>query len=288
VAGEGRGEGVKPKLIPGLSFADYCKIDAINISTLLKLEGVTPEEGYYAMTHDLDDTTSLVKGHATHAALLEPAVFDATYACMPDFGDGRTAAAKKAKADWLEANGSKIPLTPEENAAAVGMRDKILGRPFLKEFFSGEGQNELTVIWTDAKTGLDCKARLDRITVVYGYQTLIDLKTARGLADYQIQKWQAEFHYFIRMAWYTDALNLIHPSDWRMVFVWACNEPPHVVRATEMDDEAIEEGRARWRALLDLYADCKKSGHWPGYPDGIEVVNIPQWAYRLTTPKGIL
>jgi hypothetical protein len=275
-----------PKLTPGLSFADYCKIEAVNVSTLLKLRDVTPEEGQYAMTHDIDDTTSLVKGHAAHAALLEPAVFESLYCCQPDFGDGRTTAAKTAKAAWLEANAGKIPLTQDENAAAIGMRDKVLGRPFLKEFFSGPGQNELTLTWVDETTGLPCKARVDRITQAYGYQTLIDFKTARCLADFAIGKAQAEYAYHIRMAWYVDALNLVRPSEWRPVLVWACNEPPHVVRATEMDDDPIVEGRAVYRELLDLYAACKKSGQWPGFADGVEVVNIPPWAYRLTQPKG--
>ena len=275
-----------PKLTPNVPFADYCKIDAINISTLLKLQGVTPEEGQYAMTHDIDDTTSLVKGHATHSALLEPAEFERLYCAMPDFGDGRTTAAKAAKAAWLEANAGKVNLTSDEYAAAIGMRDKVLGRPFLKEFFAGAGQNELTLTWTDETTGLACKARVDRITQAHGYQTLIDFKTGRNLADYAIEKAQADYSYHIRMAWYLDALNLLRPSEWRTVLVWACNEPPHVVRATEMDDDPIVEGRAVYRELLDLYAACRKSGNWPGFGDGVEVVNIPPWAYRLTQPKG--
>jgi len=279
----------KPKIIPSLSFAAYCDMDAVNVSKLLTLAKQTPAAAYYEMTHPEDDTTSLAKGHATHAAILEPKVFESLYACMPLCGDFRTKAARQLRDAWLAVNGNKIILTPEENAATLAMRDAVLGNPFLKEFFSGAGQNELTLTWTDKATGLKCKARLDRLTEAYAYQTLLDFKTGRNIADYGIEKAQADYGYHIRMAWYSDALAGIHPAEWRAVFVWVCSAPPYECRATELDPDWIEEGRAGCRRLLDLYAQCKASGNWPSYPAGIEVVNLPQWARRYTPqPKGIL
>jgi hypothetical protein len=30
--------------------------------------------------------------------------------------------------------------------------------------------------------------------------------------------------------------------------------------------------------LLDLYAECKASGNWPGYPSTIQPLSLPAWA----------
>lgn len=271
-----------------IPFANYCNVKAVNVSTLLLYAGVTPEEGRFEELHPKKDTTSLVKGHATHAAVLEPNVFADTYCCMPSFGDRRTNAAKAAEAEWLRANGDKIALTEAENDAALGASKRLLESPITHDLFTGLGQNEVSVFWTDKATGLKCKARLDRLTEWHGYQTLADIKTAYDISDRGIATAIGEYRYPTRMAWYSDALALIRPAEWRVVFAWAKNKPSYEVRVTECDEDAMTEGRAQYRALLDLYAECLAADKWPSYPEGIEVVNPPRWYYTYTQPKGIL
>ena len=45
----------------------------------------------------------------------------------------------------------------------------------------------------------------------------------------------------------------------------------------------LDKARAENRRLLNLYAECKRTGIWPGYPAGISHINLPRWANLEST-----
>jgi len=278
---------VNARIEMGMSFGAYCDLKAVNASTYLHFADKTPEEAHYEITHPKEDTLSLVKGHATHAAILEPKVFDSLYCAEPDFGDLRTKAARASRDTWRVERENHATLPPKEYAKCIAMRDKVMADPYWKEFVVGKGQNEITVLWTDEETGLDCKARIDRLTVAHGYPTLLDIKTDCGVGDRGIERAIFKYHYHIRMAWYAHALSRVKPAEWRIVLLWILNEPPHTLRTTEFDEAWLKEGQNGFRACLNKYAECLKTGYYPGYPHGIDVVPMPIWAYRFSNPKGL-
>ena len=280
-------EQVKPEIVHGMSFADYVDLDRVNASTLLTYHECSPQEARYKQVHAEKDSTSLVKGHATHAAILEPEVFAAQFASMPKFGDYRVPENKANRTQWEAEHAKSILLTESEHEAAISMRDSVLKSKTTKEFFDGDGTNEVTILWADADTGLPCKARIDRLTLYHGYQMLIDVKTARDIDDYWAQKAIADYRYHIRMTWYLDALNLIKLADWRVCLVWVLNRAPWTARVTEFEEDDLIEGRLQYRRLLDTHARCLESGYWPGYAAGIEPLGLPRYAYKLHQPKGV-
>jgi len=265
-----------------ISFAEYCDLRRVNATTLLTYAGRSAEEARHEQLFPKDDTESLVKGHAAHAALLEPDVFAKLYATMPNFGDYRTKAAKEKRAAWEKEHQNSISINEEQHATAVSIRDRILADPELRQLFDGPGKNESTILWTDEETGLECKARTDRLTIFKGYQILIDLKTARNITDYGCQSAMADLGYAVRMAFYRDALDLVQPADWRVALVWALNTPPYTYRMTELMDEDLAEGRAAYRHYLNLHAECLANDAWPGYPIGFEPLGLPPRGFRFT------
>ena len=47
----------------------------------------------------------------------------------------------------------------------------------------------------------------------------------------------------------------------------------------QLDDEAIDVGRARYQDALDIYQRCVETGEWPGYTDVIATtISLPRWA----------
>ena len=46
------------------------------------------------------------------------------------------------------------------------------------------------------------------------------------------------------------------------------------------DEVALKIGRIRNKEACDIYAECKKSGRWPGYSDDVETVALPVWFER--------
>lgn len=273
-------------LFPGVSFADYCAIPAVNISSLLKLSGVTDCFGKWAMDHPGEETRALRVGHALHASVLEPEVFASMYCAMPEFGDLRTTKARDAKAVWAGEHQGFVHMKPDEYADAIGMRDRLAQSqdPEIIDLMTGPGLNELTILFIDPVTKLLCKARLDRTTLHYGYNTLLDLKTGESIYDRDIETELAARSYHVRLAWYMDALAMVHPGEWMAVLLWCYSRPPYECRATQCDEHAYTEGRAAYRVLLDRYAKCVETGIWPSFRPGIAVINPAKWAYRFTTP----
>ena len=44
----------------------------------------------------------------------------------------------------------------------------------------------------------------------------------------------------------------------------------------------VAEATVAWEiavALLERYAECERSGEWPGYPDEVRDISIPEWAW---------
>ncbi len=274
---------VKAELIRNLPFGAYCDIDAVNASTLLTYKGQSPVEARHEQIHALGETTAQVQGHASHSAILQPDIFERDYAMIPKYG--RKKADLDAKAKWETEHAQSIILDAREYGVAVNVRNAILKGP-LSCLFTGDGINEATILWTDEKTGLRCKARIDRLTTWRGYQCLVDLKTARSITDYAVGRAIAEFHYHIRMAFYAEALRAVDLEPNRVILAWALNSEPWTTRATDMLEDTLAEGAAWWRKLLDLHARCVMAGDWPGYGDCPEPIGLPKWAFTLTQPKG--
>jgi hypothetical protein len=57
---------------------------------------------------------------------------------------------------------------------------------------------------------------------------------------------------------------------------------PYLVTVIELDVLAVREGDALNRRALEVYADCTRTGMWPGYTDAIELIGLPRWAFTAT------
>lgn len=272
----------KPGIYPGISFADYRLIEAVNNSTLKEFLR-TPAHARWAMTHPERDSVALRTGDAAHVAILEPKRFEAQYIKSPKF-DRRTNAGRLASDEWTAKHGDKAALLPGEWDIACAMRDAAWEHPIASALLGGEGRNELTVIWRDKESDILCKGRIDRFTKYDGWSTVVDLKTARDGSVDGFAKACADYRYHQQAAFYMDGLSAIAPMSRRFIFVVVENEPPHCVSVMELDESAIEEGRAAYRRAISMYADGMATGEWPGYPVGIEGFDIPKWAYRYTEP----
>ena len=273
-----------PGLHPGISFTDYQAIDAVNNSTL-KDWAYTPAEARQRALNPKEPTAAFRTGDACHVAVFEPQRFKRQYAKCPKW-DLRTIKGKTAKAEWEEAHPDFVSLSRDEYEMACGMRDSVWAHPLASKLLSGEGQNEVTVIWIDPETGLLCKARLDRLTTYQGYTMIVDLKTCKEheASVEMFPKVIGQFHYHQQQAFYLDGLNALAPHDRRFVFLAVEKTPPYLVGIFELDPEPVAEGRARYRAALEKYVEAQKTQEYPGYPVGIEGVIMPKYFYEHTSP----
>ena len=111
----------KPGIYHGLDFADYLAIRAVNASTLKAMARHSPKHALACFEgRDIESTPSLLKGSATHAAILEPDKFASLYAIGPE--ERRNSNAWKS---FEAANAGMLCMKPSEAAEVTGMRTAI-------------------------------------------------------------------------------------------------------------------------------------------------------------------
>lgn len=80
----------------------------------------------------------------------------------------------------------------------------------------------------------------------------------------------------------TGVLCRCRPDFWRgypkhFAFIAVEKKPPYAVGVYVLDSEGVEIGRAQYQHDLRVYAECVRSGVWPGYGDKIQTISLPAW-----------
>lgn len=219
-------------------------------------------------------TPSMRNGTLVHTLVLEPQQFDARYVVRPDGLDGRT---KEGKA-WAADNLGREHLEPKDLAAAVAQAGALRELPDVAALLT-DGVAESSAFWIDQATGELCKCRPDWTSPVGDGVVLLDVKTTSDASPdgFGRQVWNMRYH--LQAAWYSDGYTLATGRPVHgFVFAVVENTWPHCAAAYMLDDAAMEKARTENRRLLDLYAQCKASGQWPGYPSEIQPLTLPAWA----------
>lgn len=217
------------------------------------------------------ETEALQLGSLVHTLVLEPHTFPERYLVVPKI-DGRTKEGKAAKAAL--ADDPRIAVDGETMAEASACATSIMSHRVYQQI--RDAQVEHTVFWTDAETGIECKARFDVLGPL-----LVDLKTTRDASPKGFQRAIATYGYHIQAAHYMAGAraNGMEPRG----FLFACVEtsPPYLPAGYLMGNPTLEQGESERREALLTYAQCLREDRWPGYNDDrIEVIDLPTWAQR--------
>lgn len=138
---------------------------------------------------------------------------------------------------------------------------------------------EEAIQWTDAATGLPCKARPD----IRWPGTLLDLKTTSDVSPDAITRAIAARGYDIAIAHYAAGINAATGDrlDW-MGWVFAETKPPYAVVVVRAGAALMDRGRDHYRRAMSVWAECEKSGVWPTYGTaGVMVAEPPKWDDRF-------
>lgn len=270
---------MKPGLFPGISRADYEKIDAINISTLIN--GVKSMAHLkHAMEQPRESTDALRIGIAVHIAVFEPNRMESFF-----IAPKRARRSNEDKLWWAEFEAKAqaengIVLTEDETIIVYAIRDALRANKTTRAMLDAKGVGEMAVVWQDEETGLLCKGMVDRFCDFMGWPLMPDLKTCQGADKESFARDIAKYHYGTKAAWYLDGFSAIHKCERRFVWIAAEKSAPYAVAIYEPDADTLVEGRKTYRRILTQYAECKKSGVWPGFPEGIEPIRLPPWAFN--------
>ena len=267
---------MKPGIYAGMKRAEYESIEAINQSTL-KLFRRSAAHAREYMLHPPAQTEAMMIGTAVHCAVLEPTKFSGTYVVAPRV-DRRTKAGKETWANFESENRGKELLDADDFEMCSEICRAIHANTVIGRMLESPGKNEVGIVWQDEKTGLLCKALLDRITTYAGWTCVMDLKTCEDARPGAFGRDCYTYGYYLQAPFYLAGLNALAPLNRRFIFAVAEKSRPYATAVYELDQETMKQGEREMRHYLDTYAHCKKTGNWPGYPDDLQTVSIPRWA----------
>lgn len=265
---------MKPGIYDGISNAAYHADPALGSTSLKTLATRTPAHYQYDQTHP-KSSDAFTLGTAAHSVILEG---DTSSIVVVEADSWLTKAAKEAKTAALAAG--KQPLLNKEWSQIRAMQDAVMAQPVAREAFTGH-KAEQSVFWDE--DGLLLKCRPD----AWKPGALFDLKTTRTADPNEFGKTSADFGYHQSAAHYIDGVKAATGETLPFYFVLVEKTAPYFVSVVELDDEALNIGRALNDRAKRIYNECTETGNWPGYQESAPV-SLPIWAiYQADNLLGI-
>lgn len=266
-----------PCLMLDMPSATYHSIKALSAGGIKRMKQ-SPAH-FYGLQLDPNrpppsEKPAFVHGTLVHAALFEPDTLDVRYVIKPP---GMKFTTKDGIA-WRDANSDRVIVDADEMAGARAQAAAVRALPDVAALLS-EGFPEASAFWVDELTGELCKCRPDFVSPAGDGVIIVDGKTAIDASPDGFGRAIWNWGYHLGAAWYTDGYEKATGKRVHgYVFAAVENAWPHAAAAYMLGEDALDKARAECRRLLNLYADCKRTGVWPGYQTQIMQIDLPRWA----------
>ena len=259
---------LKPGFVRGMSNEDYHASKGISKSGLDK---IARSPAHYKAEKPFKSTRAMEIGTAIHAAILEPERFDKEYVVADC--DARTL---KAYKDLKKEHGGELTLTRPEADKVNGMRESVEADLEIMSMLSMEGAEfELSAFAVDPETGINIRSRFDHLNAIKHFS--IDVKKTQDIRKFA--KSVNDYRYHVQDAFYGHVYKILTGHELTMFFLAIEEEAPHTCKLFEIDYSAQGIGEYYSRRDLNVYADCLKSGEWPG-PQVASTIELPYYAHK--------
>lgn len=231
----------------------------------------SPAHARQAMDHPSAGTSDQLIGEALHLAVLQPDLLDLKFT-VRDF-DLRSNANKERFAELQQQYGDRI-LTVADMELVRSMAAAVHNHPTASALLKAVARTEVTMIFRDERSGVNCKARIDAL----GGGVLLDLKSAKDASVNGFRKSLVNFGYFRQAAFYMRACALCGVPAEQFIFLAIEKAAPFNVGLYRMTETALDAGQHDIDRLLKLWAECDGTNTWPGYCPRIIDLDLPAWA----------
>jgi hypothetical protein len=275
---------IEPGLYYGMPNAEYHgRIEAIGNSGL---KAVLKSPAYYfgqyrdpgCPPESERETPARRFGNMVHCVLFEREAFDSRYKVGPEVNSK----AVKAWKDFAATLGDDCTaIDSGEHARAMKVRESVLSIPDMASALSS-GDGEVSAFWRDPQTGVLCKCRPDWVHPVGDDSViLIDGKTYASADQDEFARQVAKMDYHLQAAWYTDGYQIASGKKvLGFIFLAIADAYPHLANPLMLDEDSMSAGRRMYRRALDTYAECDRTGSWPGYGNDVKLISLPAWANK--------
>ena len=272
--------------IRACTFAEYAQLDAVNFSTLRAIAKSPKAYAYLrAQQGARPDADTYRLGRASHTAVLEPRRFLREYTLwdkMTIKGDKIAPRRGKAWEAFSEQSAGKTVLTVAQYELAQDLSVVVRDDPVASRYLSADGQAEATLVWTDERYGLECKARVDWLcSPVPGEPGAIcDLKFVNDIEPDMFGRAMARHRSHVQAAWYQEAVFRVtgERQPYKLIAVQTRNEPD--VAVYDVPNDALELGREEYETWLQRLDRARQTRHYHGVGGGYELtLQLPRWAW---------
>ena|SRR5882757_10046847 len=277
---------------PGIYFKmsneDYHNDKSLSNSGMGKLLN-NPQKFYDASPlnpgREAPDTKTLKRGRQFHTLFLEPEIF------FDEWGIKSNPAGKKP-----------LQTTTEEGMIGEGdykdMKcaiDKFKRDEKLNYLFDN-GFSEVSIFWVDEKTGVPCRARIDKLGLIF----TLDAKTTRDCSPNSLKFSIPDYGYHRQNAMYLVAIEKLKQlirdgkaiidncpdNEWMAIFLTTVHDKfvfsfheltrPYIYRADQLCQATIDAGMAEYRAAcheFKRYYEEFGEAEWPhGYEGQVGLI----------------
>lgn len=224
-------------------------------------------------------TASVQLGTAVHDIILE----NTPIVMIPE--SALSASGSKAGKGWTSLradNPGKVLCKPDD--PILHMAASIRAEPKAREWLESEGPVEQSICWHDDVSGLDLRAKPDKVSMTSQGNVIIDLKSTKEdpHSERQIAKAIHTLCYHRQGAWYWDPVEWWLQDEVRLfMLIFVRNKPPYDCHVHELAGRAIELGRQQNRLARGELASRLQTKNWlPETHGRTTVIDLPDWAYN--------
>lgn len=210
------------------------------------------------------ETNAMRIGTVSHVAVLQPDKFDELIAIIPP--DVLSKSGSRSGKAWEafeaeQASLGKTCVKESELQEIRAMRDAVNADALCSWIMSPRAICEHPIYWTDEETGLELRCLPDFVLPLKNKLLCADLKTCADIETFE--KALAD-DYWMQEPHYVAGLRAVYGNDVEIVFGFVAVQKtaPYPVNLFQMSERMSSDSHAKWRAALNVVAECKKSGNW--------------------------
>ncbi len=138
------------------------------------------------------------------------------------------------------------------------------------------------MFWTDERTGVWRRARLDSLPHPgLGRMIVVDYKSCDSAKPANCAKSIDAYGYHMQGDAQIEAVKRLGlAEDAAFLLIFQEKTAPYLITVVEPSASALRIGHERNQRAIDIFKRCTERNEWPGYSDGIELVDLPIYAER--------
>jgi hypothetical protein len=261
-----------------------------------------------------EESAALHFGTASHAAMLEPELFEKEFvkAIKKDDFEITSDAAIKAKLKAMGMTGYSTKKWPDliimllnadpeakifaleswlqececqsKGQTLVGadnydmimqMRETLFANPSNIELLKG-AQVEMSVICEVEIDGTWHKVKI-RPDIITGDRSVPDYKTTANMNPEKFGRQAHEAGYWFKQAFVCDILKAVYEQDFKAGLLAQGKKAPHIYQLYWLTGDQLQVGREQYQSALRMFTHCNESDVWPAYFD--EPTELPTPGY---------